>query len=349
MELPLRLTRHRRTQSFRGGESTEGHKTTRLGLLLTALALAGLTLGFVHSAKHVTLAVDDHSINLRTQACSVAELLAENGIVVSSMDRVTPGPFTLLQDGMQIEIGYATEVTIEAEDQTITILTAAPTVEAAIREAGIDLRASDKVIPGRESPVKPNLKVKITPVFHRLILTKFSLPYKTIRKSDPTLYSYASKTEREGQEGLLLRIEDVVYEGGKRVRTVLTTERVIASPVNKIVRVGAKLYQYSNSRTFVSRGGRREGKVLRMFATTYVPGHGCGLRTATGQKAGYGIVAVDPRVIPLGTRLYIEGYGPAVAADTGSRIKGNRIDLCFDSLSAARAFGNRTVTVRLVD
>ncbi len=84
-----------------------------------------------------------------------------------------------------------------------------------------------------------------------------------------------------------------------------------------------------------------------MIATAYTPGHGCGTITATGMRARYGVVAVDPRVIPLGTHLYIEGYGEAIAADTGSAIKGVRIDLCFDSLAQARAFGRRKVVVHI--
>lgn len=71
--------------------------------------------------------------------------------------------------------------------------------------------------------------------------------------------------------------------------------------------------------------------------------------TATGMKAQHGVVAVDPSVIPLGTRLYVEGYGNAIAADTGSAIKGNRIDLCFDTLSECNKYGRRTVKVEILD
>jgi len=68
-------------------------------------------------------------------------------------------------------------------------------------------------------------------------------------------------------------------------------------------------------------------------------------RTASGLPVGVGVIAVDPSVIPLGTRLYVPGYGPAVAADTGSAIRGNIIDLWMPSTAAARAWGRRTVTI----
>ncbi|HET6947256.1 MAG TPA: 3D domain-containing protein, partial [bacterium] len=70
--------------------------------------------------------------------------------------------------------------------------------------------------------------------------------------------------------------------------------------------------------------------------------------TALGIRAGFGVVAVDPAVIPLGSRLYIEGYGYAIAADTGSAIKGMRIDLGYDTKGQALRFGRRPVRVYII-
>ena len=86
--------------------------------------------------------------------------------------------------------------------------------------------------------------------------------------------------------------------------------------------------------------------VMTMEATAYLPGDGGGSGiTATGIPATYGVAAVDPAVIPLGSRLYIPGYGEAIAADTGGAIYGYRIDLCMESYSEAMQFGRRDVTV----
>jgi len=91
---------------------------------------------------------------------------------------------------------------------------------------------------------------------------------------------------------------------------------------------------------------------VTMVATAYYAGGG-GLNgngiTATGLRARKGIVAVDPRTIRLGTRVFIEGYGEAIAADTGGWIKGNRIDLCFDSLEECYRYGRRKIYVYLVE
>ena len=89
-----------------------------------------------------------------------------------------------------------------------------------------------------------------------------------------------------------------------------------------------------------------------MVATAYYSGGG-GLNgdgiTATGLRARKGLIAADPKVIRLGTRVYIEGYGEALVADTGGWIKGNRIDLCFDSLEECYRYGRRKIYVYLVE
>lgn len=86
-----------------------------------------------------------------------------------------------------------------------------------------------------------------------------------------------------------------------------------------------------------------EPKIVTFEATAYT---WTGNRTATGTWPEEGIVAVDPEVIPLGTQLYVEGYGPAVAADTGGDIKGNRIDLYMSTDAECWEFGRREVRVR---
>ena len=95
-------------------------------------------------------------------------------------------------------------------------------------------------------------------------------------------------------------------------------------------------------------------RLLKLEATGYDPGPVDNTRgyvgtTKTGTRARFGIVAVDPRVIPLGTRVYVEGYGPGLAADIGGAIKGRRIDLCFNSSHQARRWGRKTVRVWIVD
>jgi 3D (Asp-Asp-Asp) domain-containing protein len=84
-------------------------------------------------------------------------------------------------------------------------------------------------------------------------------------------------------------------------------------------------------------------RTIVVSSTGYsLPGH-----TSTGIPVGFGVVAVDPSVIPLGTRITIPGYGEGVAADTGGGVRGADIDLWFPTLASARAWGRRTVTITL--
>jgi 3D (Asp-Asp-Asp) domain-containing protein len=97
----------------------------------------------------------------------------------------------------------------------------------------------------------------------------------------------------------------------------------------------------------------RAHKTLTMTATAYDPGpisNGPGnvANTVTGERARFGIAAVDPKVIPLKSLLYVVGYGPALAADIGGAIKGRRIDLCFNSTREANAFGRKQTRVYLL-
>ncbi len=113
-------------------------------------------------------------------------------------------------------------------------------------------------------------------------------------------------------------------------------------------------------RSLTSRGNHRKedsensiskkisANSLSVLASAYAPGAGAGYITATGKKARKGIIAVDPRVIPLGTKIYVTDYGYGVAADTGGAIKGNRIDLCFDTRREAVNWGKRRVIIYII-
>ena len=155
----------------------------------------------------------------------------------------------------------------------------------------------------------------------------------------------------EGKPGESHIIWRVYYRNGKEVRRVKVREDVIEPPQPRIYEIG--VHGHIASRGTVGRSAAfRTVKVLEMHASAYTPhrsGGGTGTgRTATGLPAGYGLVAVDPRVIPLGTVLYIEGYGMAIAADTGRAIRGRKIDLCYATRQQALQFGRRKVRVHIL-
>ena len=101
-------------------------------------------------------------------------------------------------------------------------------------------------------------------------------------------------------------------------------------------------YNYSEEMNYTA--------VMAMEATAYLPTDGDGACiTALGIPATYGVVAVDPSIIPLGSRVYIPGYGEAIADDTGGAIKGNRIDIAFDTYDEAMHFGRQHIEIYILD
>ncbi len=149
----------------------------------------------------------------------------------------------------------------------------------------------------------------------------------------------------EGIDGSVKKAYRVTYVDGKSVSTELLKEETKeAQPTTFYMGRGG-----FNS----DRGSFSRKLVLDMVATAYDPsprcnGRGNAGRTRTGRRATFGEAAVDPRVIPLGSVLFIEGYGLAIASDTGSAIKGKRIDLCYDSRRVANDFGRQRVRVHVL-
>lgn len=313
-----------------------------------SLALAGLT----GAPKGVVFVVDGRTTFVRTTAATVDDLLLQSGMTVGALDRVSPRASSYLTDGHKVRFDRAKKVRLRTgDDSMVEFITTANTVEDALKDAGVRLGLQDRVHPSRKSPLRSANTVTVTPVFHKLSLKKMSVGFKTLRRRTALLPAGAVMVQA-GRKGTVLRLRDVVYEGDRPVRTTFVTDRVLVSAVNKNVLVGtgglvgAGMKKRPVLRIFQSKRSVRE-VVLYMEATAYSPGGENGYSTTMGVPARWGIVAVDPRVIPLGTRVYVEGYGSAIAADTGGAIKGNRIDLCMESETRVRAFGRRTVRVRI--
>ncbi len=129
----------------------------------------------------------------------------------------------------------------------------------------------------------------------------------------------------------------------KRRLTESAIARVVAESRAASLRTAAIVPASQSTPPELPAVGTSSGLRLTVSASGYSI-HG---QTSSGLPTGYGVVAVDPSVIPLGTHMTVPGYGEAVAADTGSAIIGSRIDLWFPTLDEARAWGRRTVTITL--
>ncbi|MDQ2817957.1 MAG: 3D domain-containing protein [Candidatus Eremiobacteraeota bacterium] len=151
----------------------------------------------------------------------------------------------------------------------------------------------------------------------------------------------------------IVRMSDELEPNAQRtVRAAIAPERTVYERItrwNSVVvmrKIVGRLMTRAGRPAIIIKGTPRTA--LTMVATAYTgssAGYNGGGQTATGAAARYGVVAVDPRLIPLGSRLFIPGYGHAVAADTGGAILGHRVDLCMNSLGAALNFGRQVIKV----
>jgi len=191
------------------------------------------------------------------------------------------------------------------------------------------ISAATMAIAGREEP-----KIE-TQVETRVVKVKPGVRYEFSR----TVRAGRLVKAQDGREGLVKKTFRITYKDGKPVqRELLKEERQEAQPAVMLM---------SRSGFQTSRGSFSRARVLTLRATGYhtmVTGTG---RTRLGMRAGYGHVAVDPRVIPLGSLVYVEGYGFAIASDTGGAIKGNKIDLCFPEYRRAASYNPRRVKVHV--
>jgi len=157
-----------------------------------------------------------------------------------------------------------------------------------------------------------------------------------------TLTSLAAEAAAETRSIEQARADRAAY-----LAKLTATRRLNASAISALEHKAAEIQSQARQLTEISTagdgtGGAASGTLTVSATAYYLPGH-----TATGAPVGWGIVAVDPSVIPLGTRMTVPGYGEGIAADTGSAVVGNTIDLWFPSLAQARAWGRRTVTITL--
>lgn len=165
------------------------------------------------------------------------------------------------------------------------------------------------------------------------------IAYEVEKTVDATMEPGTTKILQQGKSGLARDIFLITCHNGQEVQRERMRTDILVQPQNQVIAMGESFS--------VSRGGQRfdfrEARNMESTAYTYT-----GNRTATGVYPAVGMVAVDPRVIPLGSKMYIEGYGYATATDTGGAIKGNKIDLFMETYSQCMNWGRRNVKVYLL-
>ncbi len=308
---------------------------------IAALVLvAGVVLGLAWARKTVTLADSGKEIIIKTRSSTVGELLAENSVQLGPHDRVVPELPAILSEGSRVEIKRAHRVQLTADRETVEFYSSAETVGDVLRERKVALNGQDMVSPSAGERIGAGTEIRVVRVRTETEEVMSPIAHEVRRVPNHEMARGISRTVSRGQNGEEIQTWSVTYHDDQVVSRSIIDRKTVVKPVEAVVHTGTG--------QTVSRGGEniRFREAMDAIATAYTH---TGYNTASGTKPHYGVVAVDPRVIPLGTRLYVDGYGHATALDTGSVIKGNRIDVFLESESEARRWGVRTVRVYILD
>jgi uncharacterized protein YabE (DUF348 family) len=315
-------------------------KNTIVVFCLVSIALLVLA-GYSRAQKKVTVCVEGKKMEVQTFKKTVGEVLQEKNIPLKPQDKVTPATFTFLKDGLKIVIRQAIPVTITADNWTQKHWVYPGTVAEVLQSLDVSLGKNDLVRPPLTSVVRAGTQIKVTRVVKIEAVKEIKLAFNTQRETNPNLPRGFTQVSRAGRSGLEKQNWQITYHDGREVERCLLSRTIVLAPKDRVLQVGTK------RQVAVSRSGQgiNSAQEVTMLATAYTH---TGNNTASGTPPCYGSVAVDPRVIPLGTRLYIEGYGYAVAQDIGPAIKGQRVDVFFETGAQARQWGMRSVKVKVL-
>jgi 3D (Asp-Asp-Asp) domain-containing protein len=244
------------------------------------------------------------------------------------------------------------------------------TVGQALAAMGISLAALDRVMPDASALARDGLSIRLTRVEAKVLTRRIAIPAELRYQPTTKIKAGAKQTIQDAKPGFYEVSERVWKRDGLETKREFVSKRLAVAPQHQIVALGVKGHlmpdavrphrRYASALAF--RGGTPRDRMLppanpktfapvksfSVLATGYSAGPAGGAIgnwTATGVRCTYGAVAVDPRLIPLGSKLYIEGYGYGFACDTGGAIKGRHIDLAFDSPRAAFRHGKKRTTV----
>ncbi len=323
----------------------------------------------IQTATHVIITIDDKEHEFYTTADTIEELFQEEGISFTDRDIVSHDLSQPIEEDLVFVATTADEMTIDDGGEEVTIWSTGESVDDLLANNDITLNEHDRVLLGNEEDGEA--PISIVRVDKKVKEVEKSIPYKEEEQSDDSLEKGQTKVISEGKEGKLVEKHEITLENGKESDRSVIEEKVLEDSEARIVAIGTKEPEVvtlaeSKPKEKSSSKPKEEpkeetkssepsgGKTFTMTATAYTAScNGCSGITATGidlnANPNMKVIAVDPSVIPLGTKVWVEGYGEAIAGDTGGSITGNRIDIHVPSSSEAHNFGFQTVTVKILD
>jgi len=301
--------------------------------------------------KTITVIADGQEMQFVTYKSTVKDFLSSKDISIGPKGKIEPALDAKISDNDTIVIKRPVNVNVVYDGNEVQILSAEEDIDAMLKAEGIEVNELDKITPHKKTKLSEGMKIEITRVEIKTVTETISIDFKEVIKKDKRLSNTKRKVTQEGVNGEKQITYTVVYENGKEVSREIINETITKKPIEKIIVQGTYPSMPVNSSGEVMS----YKKVFKAKATAYWAVRGVGKTyTASGRKAvwnpdGYSTIAVDPKVIPYGTKLFVEGYGFAIAADTGTSIIGNTIDVFFNTYKEACNWGLKYVNVYILE
>ena len=301
-------------------------------------------------AKQVELQKDDEKKTVWTTAETVKEFLKEQKISLNEHDKVNQKQNNDIKNNMEIVVHTAFPLTLVDAGSKKELWSTSTTVADFLKQQEISLTKLDRVEPDLKEVVNKKDVVEITRIEKVTDVVEQPINYAVVTQKDDSLEKGAEKVIKEGKNGVMSKTFEVTLENGKEVSRDLLSEKQVKEKQDKVVAVGTIEVTQVASR---GENVNEEGTELYVNSTAYTAScSGCSGHTATGidlkSNPNAKVIAVDPSVIPLGTKVYVEGYGYAIAGDTGGAVKGKKIDVFFPTKAEAYRWGNKQVRIKIL-
>ncbi len=316
--------------------------------IIAVLGFVFVILGFASSKAVAVYIGQELHVGVTFQK-TISGTLQEMGVKIDPSDRVVikPAGFVVsnmdstFRSGEKIEFEKANPVIIQFDGMRKQILCTRKNLRNAVSKIGIKLGPLDRVQVS-EDPYRPGaMLTRVVRVEHKLVKRKERIPYEIDYVPNNQVHQGKVAVWKLGSGGEREDLYREIYEDGKLVTSTFISTRISHRPIHEEMAIGEAEMP----------GGAIE-KIL-VEATAYSPTVAeCDAdpwTTATGMRSGYGIIAVDPTVIPYYTKVYVEGYGYAIAGDCGGAIKNNIIDVFFYKPEEAMRWGRRKVNLYVLE
>lgn len=291
-----------------------------VSLILLALSGAGvIAMTTQINTVKITLA-SGYELTVLTNKSNVAEILEENNIVIEANERVTPS----LEDKIT---GNKTITICDKSTQEIQV--------AKISENGVETTLEE-------------ILENYSPIIEKIVTEEVEIPFQTITKDvSSNSENTKNKVVRQGENGIKQVMYKIKYKNNEKLERTVLSETVIKEPVDKIVQVQKNVTSRSSATSRGSSTGTTLYKVTAYCACKKCCGKTNGI-TASGTKATAGRTIATDGKFAFGTKLSINGT-TYVVEDRGGAIKGNKIDMYFDSHAEALAWGVKYLPVKVVE